>query len=281
MGTYKNILIAVDESDSSHNAINETLKFVLSDTQTERIKLTALTAAPAYEGSFGVLELDKVWDAVCQPCKAALAYAGKTAKDAGLEISTVCLEGDPYQKVVDYANENNCDLIVMGRRGLTRLERAFMGSVTARVIGYSLVDVLAVPRDSKVSFGKILLAVDGSKCSNNATRRAVDLARSYGGALTIISTVEPSNPMHENASTLAAEGFVNVAKKTAAEAGVAAETVVLKGRAFEIVTTFAKEGGFEAIVVGSHGRTGLMRLIMGSVTEKIIGHAQCPVLVVR
>jgi nucleotide-binding universal stress UspA family protein len=281
MGRYKNILIAIDESESSHNAVNETLKFVLSDTQTEQIKLTALTAAPAFDGEFGILDLDKVWDSVCQPCKAALAYAGKTAKDSGLEISTVCLEGDPYQKVVDYAHDNDCDLIVMGRRGLSRLERALMGSVTSRVIGYSIVDVLAVPRDAKVGFGKILLAVDGSKCSNNATRRAVDLATSYGGSLMIISTVDASNPRNEQTLTNAAEGFVTAAKDFAGLAGVVAETYVVKGRAFEVVTNFAKERGAEAIVVGSHGRTGLMRLIMGSVTEKIIGHAHCPVLVTR
>ncbi len=70
-------------------------------------------------------------------------------------------------------------------------------------------------------------------------------------------------------------------KKQAGDAGVRAESFIGEAEAYQAIVNLAKEQGASAIVVGSHGRTGLRRLLMGSVTEKVIGHAPCPVLVVK
>jgi nucleotide-binding universal stress UspA family protein len=78
-----------------------------------------------------------------------------------------------------------------------------------------------------------------------------------------------------------AKGFVADVKKQADAEGVKAETFVGESEAFEAITNLAKEQKADMIVIGSHGRTGLRRLLMGSVAEKVIGHAPCPVLVVK
>ena len=78
-----------------------------------------------------------------------------------------------------------------------------------------------------------------------------------------------------------AKGFVSVVKKQAEAAGVKTETFVKEAEASEAITNLAKDQGANMIVIGSHGRTGLRRLLMGSVAEKVIGHAPCPVLVVK
>ena len=70
-------------------------------------------------------------------------------------------------------------------------------------------------------------------------------------------------------------------KKQAEAAGVKAETFVGEAEAYEAITKLAKEQKADMIVLGSHGRTGLRRLLMGSVAEKVIGYAPCPVLVVK
>lgn len=274
-GFYNNVLVAADQSASSQNALRETISFA----KRHSVGVTVVSVSPPHDGA-----IDMTWmsglDDTRKPYVSTIEKAGALAKEAGVDIQSVLLEGEPYTEIVDYAHGHDCDLIVMGRRGLTRLQRALMGSVTSRVIGYSMVDVLTVPRESKIGFGKIVLAVDGSKCSNNATKRAIQVAKSYGGELTIVSSVESANARDTRAWD-AARGYVADAKNTATAAGVNADGLTLKGKAYDVISCFTKDYGADIVVVGSHGRTGLMRLIMGSVTEKIIGHAHCPVLVVR
>ncbi len=75
--------------------------------------------------------------------------------------------------------------------------------------------------------------------------------------------------------------FVADVKKQADAAGVRTETFVGEAEAYQAVNNLAREQKADMIVLGSHGRTGLRRLLMGSVTEKVIGYAPCPVLVVK
>jgi nucleotide-binding universal stress UspA family protein len=70
-------------------------------------------------------------------------------------------------------------------------------------------------------------------------------------------------------------------KKQAEASGVKAEGFVKEGEAYQAIVDLAKERDVNIIVMGSHGRTGLKRLLMGSVAEKVIGYAPCPVLVTR
>jgi nucleotide-binding universal stress UspA family protein len=78
-----------------------------------------------------------------------------------------------------------------------------------------------------------------------------------------------------------AKEYTAAVKKQAESAGVTAESYIGEAEAFEAIIKLAKDEGVNMIVVGSHGRTGLRRLLMGSVTEKVIGHATCPVLVAK
>jgi nucleotide-binding universal stress UspA family protein len=78
-----------------------------------------------------------------------------------------------------------------------------------------------------------------------------------------------------------AKEYTAAVRKVAEAEGVKAESYVGEAEADEAIVKLAKEQGADLIVVGSHGRTGLRRLLMGSVTEKVIGTAPCPVLVVK
>lgn len=273
---YRNILVAADPSESSRNALREICLMAKGD----KVTVTAISVTPPYEGDF-----DLVWGPgtladVSEPYEAAIAAAKALCDREGVQIQTALKEGMPHKVIVDYADEQRCDLIVTGRRGLGRMERAFMGSVTARVIGYSSIDVLVFPRDCCIAWDKILLAVDGSKYSRAAADRAIACAGAYGGEIIAVCAVEHPSSQGDSV-TRAAQRYVDEVKKRAEAAGVQVEGVVATGNPFEAVTALARERGANVIVTGSHGRTGLTRLVMGSVTEKIIGLAHCPVLVVR
>jgi nucleotide-binding universal stress UspA family protein len=78
-----------------------------------------------------------------------------------------------------------------------------------------------------------------------------------------------------------AKEYTAAVRKQAEDAGVKAETFIGEAEADAAIVNLAREQNVNLIVVGSHGRTGLRRLLMGSVTEHVIGHAPCPVLVVK
>jgi nucleotide-binding universal stress UspA family protein len=192
-----------------------------------------------------------------------------------------------HERVVDLADAENCDLIIMGRRGLRPVERMLVGRVTARVIGHTHLDVLVVPNGTSVGWKKIVLATDVSKYSAAAAERAIAFAKSYGGELKVLSVVDVPPEFYAEAPQAVedlvrkAKSFVSNAKKQAEAAGVPAETFVLEAEAYQAINNLTKEQKADIIVLGSHGRTGLRRLLMGSVTEKVIGYAPCPVLVVK
>lgn len=283
MGRYKKLLVAVDGSESSMHALKVSFKFAIN----EKSWITVVSVVPHYTGDLDSVAVGDIMASMRKPCEDALLKAREMAEREKALIKTVYEEGEPYERIIDLAESENCDLIVMGRRGLRRLERMLVGSVTARVIGYSPIDILVVPRDTTVSWETILLATDGSKYSMTATKRAIDFAESYGGELKAISVVDVPAEFYGEAPQIVddmikkAKGYAEDVKKQAESAGVKTETFVREGESYLAITDLARKQDINTIVMGSHGRTGLKRLLMGSVTEKVIGHSPCPVLVVK
>jgi nucleotide-binding universal stress UspA family protein len=283
MGKYKKILVAVDSSESSKNALHQAFKLA----NEEKCWITVTSVVPPYEGEIEILGVKDIRAALRKPCEDALDEVQKIAKTERMLVKTVCQEGEVYERIVDLADAENCDVIVMGRRGLRRIERTLIGSVTARVIGHTQRDVLVVPNGTTVGWKTIVLATDGSKYSAAAAERAIAFAKSYGGELKVLSVVDVPSEFYADAPQAVedlvrkAKGFVADVKKQAEAAGVSAETFVVEAEAYQAVNNLAQEQKANMIVLGSHGRTGLRRLLMGSVTEAVIGHASCPVLIVK
>ena len=283
MAKYRKILVAIDGSESSKNALKQAIKLA----NDEKCWITVVSVVPPYEGELELVGVKNIRAAIRKPCEDALVEAEKISETEGRSIKTVCEEGEPHERIVDLADAENCDLIIMGRRGLRRLERVLVGSVTARVIGYTHKDVLVVPRDTTIDRQRILIATDGSKYSKTAIEKAIDFAKSYGGELKVISVVDvPPEFYAESPKTVdemikKAKGYVEDVKKQAEAEGVKAEQFIREGESYQVITNIAREQNVGTIVMGSHGRTGLKRLLMGSVTEKVIGHSPCPVLIVK
>jgi nucleotide-binding universal stress UspA family protein len=282
-GGNKKMLVAIDGSESGMHALSESFKLAAN----EKSWITVVSVVPPYEGDLDLTGIGNIQQALKQPCEKALSEATTLAKTERALIKTVCEEGVPHERIIDLAEAENCELIVMGRRGLSRAERALVGSVTARVIGYGQKDVLVIPSDKPVEWKTILLATDGSKYSSSAAERAIDFADAYKGALKVLSIVDVPSEFYGEAPEVVedmikkARAYVEEACKKAEARGVRAEGFVREGETPEVIISLAKEESASTIVMGSHGRTGLKRLLMGSVTEKVIGHAPCPVLVVK
>jgi nucleotide-binding universal stress UspA family protein len=283
MGRYRKILVAIDGSESSKHALTESFKLATD----EKSWITVVSVTPQYEGDLGAVWINNVKEAMKRPCQVALSEAENMAKKERVLIKTVCEEGEIYERIVDLADAENCDLIVMGRKGTAGLQKTLVGSVTARVIGHSQRDVLVVPAGASIGWKSILFATDGSKYSENAANKAIDLAKSYGSEMKAISVVDVTEEFMARAPGAVedlvkkAKEIVEDIKKKASSEGIKTEGIVREGEAYKIIVNVAKKQKVNAVIMGSHGRTGLKRLLMGSVTERVIGHATCPILVVK
>jgi nucleotide-binding universal stress UspA family protein len=283
VGRYRKILVAVDGSESSRNALLQAFRLAVD----EKCWITVTSVVPPYTGDLDLTGVGDVRALLSRPCEEALQEAQRLAAQERVLIKTVCEEGETYERIVDLADAENADIIVMGRRGLRKMARTLVGSVTARVIGHTQRDVLVVPGDASVGWKKVLVGTDGSKFSRIAVDKAISFARSYGGGLVAISVVDVPSELYAEAPKAVedmirkAREYTAAVKRQAEEAGIAVETYVGEAEADTAIVKLSREQAADMIVVGSHGRTGLRRLLMGSVTEKVIGSATCPVLVVK
>jgi len=283
MGKYNKLLVAVDGSDSGRNALRQAFRLA----RDEKKWITVVAINPRYEGDLSLVGVSNIKEVLKGPGEKILAEARRMAEEEKATIKTRLEEGGVFEKIIEVAEEEKCDLIIMGRRGMTRLERALMGGVTARVIGHFRGRVLVVPRDTSLGWDNILVATDGSVYSEAAVEEAINYAQSYGGALKILSVVNVTDEFQAQAPGLV-EKLVDRAKNNledirdrASRAGVAAGIFVREGEPYKVITALAGQLNADIIIMGSHGRTGLTRIFMGSVTSRVIGHAPCPVMVVK
>jgi nucleotide-binding universal stress UspA family protein len=201
------------------------------------------------------------------------------AVEAGVKCEKILRNGEaPYQEIVDTAEEQQVDLIVMGRRGKKNMMRLLVGASTAEVIGSAHCSVLVTPREAKFEGKNLLLAVDGSPYSDRATTAAMNLAKRLKVPITLLSVVYSE---HKESRRRDAETVVERTKKLLEAEGISVESRIVTGRYAESIVETAQNVGCDLIVVGSHGRTGLKKLLLGSVSERVIGLAPCAVLVVK
>jgi nucleotide-binding universal stress UspA family protein len=136
-------------------------------------------------------------------------------------------------------------------------------------------------------FEKVMVATDGSRFSKTAVQEAITIASACSSMLYVIHVIELSAE-YEFWDVQAAEQhekemrqYLHGIQAKAAKAGVTCEVILHQGdEPYKYIVSEAAKRKISTIVMGSHGRTGLTRLMMGSVTTRVIGHAPCKVLVV-
>jgi nucleotide-binding universal stress UspA family protein len=143
-------------------------------------------------------------------------------------------------------------------------------------------------------FRRVLFGTDFSPASRPAFRRAVALARQFRGRLLIVHVIPSGMPVGaegyvtpriyqemETAIRQSAQKQLDRLVAQAKKAGVAVRGLLLSGAAPEAIALTARKERSDVVIVGTHGRTGLERLLAGSVASRIVGTAPCPVLTVR
>jgi nucleotide-binding universal stress UspA family protein len=274
------LLVCTDESPDSRGAVTAALELAKA-AGSKVYLLQVLTFIPLYEIQAPDLLPPPMVNMEMQAAQEAAAksrlevWQGEATK-LGVDLEPRFRTSiSAYDGILEEAREVQPDWIIMGRHGITGLARLLMGSVTARVIGHSPFNVLVFPQGAPLEFRHVLVACDDSPFSVAAWQEALTITQRMGSHLLGLSVAATDHEI---------KTAEKVIEKMAAEArmrGVVLETAVPQGQPDQAIIHWAQAKKVNLIIVGSHGRTGLRKLLMGSVAERVIGQATCPVLVVK
>jgi nucleotide-binding universal stress UspA family protein len=270
IGGLEKILLATDHSEYSEGAIREAINFA-SKCSSRIYACMTIETNPEYEtiGSNVFEKEEKEATAYLDSIRARATKAGVTCETA-LHEST-----DESKAIIDDAAEKKVDMIVIGRHGRKGVAKALMGEVAAKVIAHAPCKVLVVPRAAQVEYRNILVATDGSVHAVAAVNEAIAIAKRCGSHLIALSA------MRDESERVEATKYAGEAAALAKKEGVSAEAVTPEGRSFNAIVETAGGRGIDLIVMGTYGKTGVKKLLMGSATEKVIGSAGCAVLVAK
>ncbi|MGI5239703.1 universal stress protein [Dactylosporangium sp. CA-139066] len=203
-------------------------------------------------------------------------------RGTGVDVFGTAVEGMGAATLLEIA-EAGARLVVVGSRGAGGLANLLMGSVSQQVATHSPVPVAVVRGRSAATDGPVVVGVDGSPSSDAALAMAFEAARTRGTELVAIrahaTPPQPAVPLadleaHERAAlTASLAGWVLKYPDVKVEALVAA------GRAAKVLVGVSHTA--QLVVVGSRGHGGFAGLLLGSVGQQLMHHAECPVLIVH
>lgn len=228
-----------------------------------------------------------------------LEGVAQRAREQGVTAKPEVLDGEVAPALQEYAGKVGADLIVMSTHGRGPLERAWVGSVADRTIRQASVPVLLVrparetpPEQERVpALENVLIPLDGSELSEAVLGPATELGRLWGARCTLLtvlrpggirSGMEPDRPADEKAREEAAREYLDRVAARLREDWAQVDVRIADEWSIggSIVWT-ADQLPADAIALSTHGRSGLSRLFLGSVADKVIRGASVPVLVTR
>ena len=213
----------------------------------------------------------------------------------GDAVVTATLRGEPSETILAYAADHDVGLVAMGTHGRTGVDRYVAGSVTERVVSRSEAPVLTARATERSRVGdgyeEVLIPTDGSEPAGAAVEPGLAVAERTGARVHAVTVVDAgdaaASPDYsvpeevtahlETEGEAATEGIAAQAR----ERGLEATTAVRTGVAASDLLAYADEHGVDLVAMGTAGRTGLTRYLMGSTTERLIRHAEMPVLAVN
>ena len=298
---YTDILIPTDGSDNvepsiqcgldlarRYDATVHALHVVDSSPIERRLELAAVEP-----------DLETLPDTWYDAGDAATQQIATRAAEHGIDAVTEVRRGIPAREIRSYITDTGIDLICMGTRGHTGLDRVLLGSVTTRIVRTVDIPVLSVKSkltealsESEIQkgFENILVPTDGSKPAREAVTHALDLARTYDATLHALYVVDrgayasrPGWTWDELQQVLEQNGetVVEDVQSRAAAEGVSVAAEKTNGVPHQAIGEYCDQHEIDLIVMGTHGRSGLSRHLIGSVTERVLWNSDEPVLTIR
>lgn len=288
----RKILCAIDFSSGSQQAMRLATR-IATEKGAELVLLHAWFLPPMVYGGGPVAIPPSLMQDVYDDAKRSLDEAVREVDTLGLpHVSAKLVSGLPSAMIVSELEDPAYDLAVLGTHGRTGWSRVLLGSVAEKVVRHAPCSVLTVRPDGAIKpFSNILCPTDFSETAYQAAELAVEVVTPGGKGVTLLHVLDLPVAFSGEPKI---EGFVRdldtKASKTLDEwaARLRAKTtaaIVTRSRigspAAQTLEVLDEDPTIDLVVMGSHGRKGIARAILGSVAEKIVRHANCPVLVAR
>jgi len=242
-------------------------------------------------------------DAPADVAAAARDYLAQTAQRLGLAAEIAVRYGDPAAEIIDLVLELPDPAIAMTTHGRSGLGRWLYGSVADRVVRGAGAPVLLIrssmPQREPGVVHSILLPVDGSALAEAAIPYAKELARRFDATIHLVRVAETpeiysllsvpagapasADVLNQLAQQLVetATGYVNELAERLRGEGLRVEPHVLEGLAPEQLLAYERERQPSLVVMATHGRSGLSRVVFGSVAERLLREGTVPLLLIR
>lgn len=205
-------------------------------------------------------------------------------------IKTAVERGIPSRNITEYANRHGIDLVVMGTHGRTGLKRALLGSVAEKTLRTARVPVVTVPPSADIddpgntTYEDVLLPTDGSEGAEVAIEWGVALADVYDMAVHSVYSVdigrfeslEAVGDIYDALEESGRNALETVRSRARAD-DLTVTGHIASGPAARAILSYSEEHDVDMIVMGTHGRTGVERYLIGSVTETVVRNADVPV----
>jgi nucleotide-binding universal stress UspA family protein len=291
---FKKILVPLDGSGLSARAVP--VAYDLAGPDSELVLVRAVDPVQIAMGISAYGASPSWSDELSQPGRKATDQlaAVRAGLPADLSVESYVTEGDAAGTIVDTARETKADLIVMSSHGYSGLSRWMLGSVAEKVLRAAPCPVFVVRRSAR--FSHILVTLDGSALSEQAFAPAMAVAKAFGSQVTLLRAVNTLNSetmQHLNDYELglgqqlvdgqladAQDYLSRVAEENGPAKGLF-RVAVPGTQAAEAIALYAANHDVDLIVMSTHGRTGLQRWTLGSVTEKVLRATECSMLIIR
>jgi hypothetical protein len=270
-GRFERLLLVTDGSEFSSGAAREGINFA----HVCKSHVYALSVVGNDNEALAMPMLEKER----QQALANLQQLKTSASQVGVSCDSVLRYGVAvHEEILTEVDNHRIDLIVMGRRGRSGLTQWLLGSTTTKMLGQAHTSLLIVPKAAPAIGKRLLVAVDGSRYGDAAATAAGHLMKCWQASLTVVTVVTEDQPKQQAEMA----DIVNQTVRLLQREGITAEGQVIRGDnpAASIAAT-AKAKGIDLIVMGTHGRTGLDKWLMGSIAERVIHLSECAVLVVK
>ena len=282
---YKRILVATGGSPWSDAAVAYAIRLA-AGMGAEVVIVTVLTLPVSSGMPETGLEVDILIDSVEQEGKERLRRASASATRAGVAAIPRLTWGNIPATILQTADAEACDLIILGSRGLTGWKRLMLGSISNAVAAKASQPVLVVKQHPSVAscaplWRRVLVATDGSAWSDAAVEHAVRLAHAEQLEVCFLHVAWTRGLRGDTPAALAGQESLVRAAARAAAAGLVYDATLGIGDIVRTILDTAATKQCDAIVMGSRGLTGWKRLMLGSIAGAVAATAVLPVLIVK
>ncbi|MBI5093815.1 MAG: universal stress protein [Candidatus Hydrogenedentes bacterium] len=262
------------------------------------VESSALSIAGMHGFDASQPELETLLNSMREHAESRLAHYVQMAHDDGIDATHHIVSGRPSHEIIKLAEELDCVMIVIATHGRTGFDHVVFGSVCEQVVRHSPIPVLSVKHPEHdfvegqsldINIRRVLFPTDFSEYSVRALPYAESLCREFGATLVLFHSTEAPNVPPDfwndltttNMATMGRYAEEALAHIKEGVKDVECEVISATGSAYREIVRLVEDSEVDLVVIPTHGRSGLAHVMFGSVAERVVRRAPCPVLTIR